>query len=199
VSAPEHTTTFHRILGRRYTPIIISALLILGGVSLIGLVTYFGFAGSGNNRASAAPEVRELAAAGNLESARVRAEQAFDSGDRSPETLALLGMTREAEGDLDGASAAYRAALEVDPNQPTVHHDLAVLLAESGDLDAAAESLRSALELDPNLIGSRLLLGDVLARLGDADGAAVEYRAVIEVAPVGLDLQSVRDKLAVVE
>ena len=59
--------------------------------------------------------------------------------------------------------------------------------------------MRSALELDPNLIGSRLLLGDVLARLGDADGAAVEYRAVIEVAPVGLDLQSVRDKLAVVE
>jgi Tfp pilus assembly protein PilF len=114
---------------------------------------------------------------------------------KDPDALAMLGVAREAEGDLEAAEEAYRSALQADPSRADVMYQIALIEKARGDVAAARETLREAVEAQPDLVAARLLLGDLCVEAGETDEARVHYQHVIDLEPFGVDLQQVKDKL----
>ena len=87
----------------------------------------------------------------------------------SPE-LALahknLGITKQLDGDTEGALASYELALARDETEPVVHNNVAVILMSRGELGLAERHLRRELELNPGYAPARDNLAKILTATG---------------------------------
>lgn len=119
--------------------------------------------------------------------------------------LSNLGMTLQAQGDLDGAKRAFEQALAIDeqafgPDHTNVAdriNNLGSVLWAQGDLKGARAAFERALAIDesalgpehPNVAIQLNNLGNVLHKLGDLEGARSAYdRALdLEVATYGTE------------
>jgi Flp pilus assembly protein TadD len=111
-----------------------------------------------------------------------------------PGVIQLLGMTRQALGQMDEAETLIRRALGL-RDDPVFHGNLAVLLHHSGRLEEAEAAYQSALSLDPGfsdalrnyacLLRDSERLDEALARWDDLiarhpdNGAAHIERAIV--------------------
>ena len=87
----------------------------------------------GGDQKAGIEDIRRLADQGCLAEAARRCEDHLRDSDPSPEVLHLLGLIRDAAGNLFEAAEYYRKALYLDPNhhQSLVH--LALLLEKQGN------------------------------------------------------------------
>lgn len=88
-----------------------------------------------------------------------------------------LGLMREANGDLPGATGSLKAAVEAEPASCVAHFHYGRLLGKGAE---AADHLRTALAIRPGWTEAHQALGDVLLAGGDFAGAEAAYRAAIE-------------------
>ena len=88
-------------------------------------------------------------AAGDLNIAQRRLEQAIAA---EPEYLlahTLMGLVRAGRGDLRGAADAFRRAAELDPKSPEAWNNLGASLENLGDVTGAIAAYERALAADP--------------------------------------------------
>jgi Flp pilus assembly protein TadD len=84
-------------------------------------------------------------AQGEAASARVSLQRARDLGERSPLTLAALGVAHDRLGEFWAAQGFYREALDREPGNWQLRNDLGVSQMLAGDCAEAVESFRAAL------------------------------------------------------
>ncbi len=88
---------------------------------------------------------------------------------KSPE-LALahrnLGITKQLDGDTEGALASYELSLARDETEPLVHNNVAVILMSRGELGLAERHLRRELEVNPGYAPARDNLAKILTATG---------------------------------
>jgi outer membrane protein assembly factor BamB/tetratricopeptide (TPR) repeat protein len=126
---------------------------------------------------------------------------ALEQNEKAAIHLNVLGDTRRAQGDIEGAVAAYERITEVLPRGVAAHEKLARLrteqndneaalrhysnlvqaLMEGGRLDEAAARCREGLKLDQECTDLRSALAKVLLSSGDKDGAIDEFGRLAEV------------------
>jgi tetratricopeptide (TPR) repeat protein len=94
-----------------------------------------------------------------------------------------LGVSLQAQGNLDAAVSNYRRALAIKPRDAKALANLGAALKIQGQLDAAAESFRRALAINPGDAGVHNNLGVVLQGQGDFDAAIKSYRKAISLNP----------------
>ncbi|MBI5503110.1 MAG: tetratricopeptide repeat protein [Deltaproteobacteria bacterium] len=97
------------------------------------------------------------------------------------------GITRLAEGDLEGAAAAFRLALEYNNRFSEPYNNLALVEIRRGNLDEAEELLRRALLLCEDFAEAWTNLGYVRLRRGDAAEAVAAFEESIAIDPGQLD------------
>lgn len=81
--------------------------------------------------------IRRIADQGQLAEAARRCEEYLRDGEPSAEALHLLGLIRDASGNLPEAADYYRKSLYLDPNHHQALVHLALLLEKSGDTAGA--------------------------------------------------------------
>ncbi|MFY3307192.1 chemotaxis protein CheR, partial [Achromobacter ruhlandii] len=87
-----------------------------------------------------AAELREIAALadqGRVRDAMARCRAHLGQHGASAESLYLLGLLQDADGDTRQAQAAYRKALYLDPSHREALLHLAALIAADGDQEGA--------------------------------------------------------------
>lgn len=123
-----------------------------------------------------------------LNEALAEAERALSTAlaldDRLGAAYASLGLSRNRQGDTDGAVAAYKRAIELNPNYAAPYHWYGNLLMNSlGQPDAGVPLLENARELDPLSPIINVTLGEALEGLGRFSEAMALYRKAIEIEP----------------
>jgi tetratricopeptide (TPR) repeat protein len=93
-------------------------------------------------------DARAAGAAGRLDDAVARYEQAIASSPGSAFLYRELAGIERKKGDATAALQYYRKAIEVDPGDAASHVGMGELLEAGGDLDAAAAAYTDALALD---------------------------------------------------
>ncbi len=103
----------------------------------------------------------------------------------------LLGLARQAGGDLAGAREAIERAGEIAPEQVDVLISLGAIRLAARDLSAAAEAYRQALAIDPAATEAASQLAQIESRLsaqtGGGKGAASDPRALLGARMVPFD------------
>ena len=94
-----------------------------------------------------------------------------------------LGVSLQAQGNLDAAISNYRQALAIKPRDAKALANLGAALKIQGQLDAATESFRRALAVNPGDAGAHNNLGVVLQEQGNFDAAINSYRKAILLSP----------------
>jgi predicted Zn-dependent protease len=94
-----------------------------------------------------------------------------------PVARLLLGASRSACGDVEGATDILEPLAREQPRSPAVQLELGIALGRSGRGDDAVEALRRAVALKPDLPRAWLALGDHLSAVGDQSGAEAAYAA----------------------
>ena len=89
------------------------------------------------NHKAGIEDIRRLADQGQLAEAASRCEDHLRDNDPSPEVLHLLGLIRDAAGNLPEAAEYYRKALYLDPNHHQALVHLALLLEKQGNKGGA--------------------------------------------------------------
>ena len=92
-----------------------------------------------------------------------------------PAALLVLGVSRRARGDLEGALRILQPLAATQPNSAVTQLELGITLGRAGQGDAAASALRRAVALKPDLPQAWLALGDHLMAMDDAEGADLAY------------------------
>jgi len=96
----------------------------------------------------------------------------------------IIGATREAMEDPDGAIKAYEKGLAAEPGNALMHFRLGALYEEKGDYDAATAHLRSCLAIDPTNAKACNYLGYMFAEQGtNLDEAEVLIKRALENEP----------------
>ncbi len=93
-------------------------------------------------------EIRRLADQGRLADAAKACEEHLRTGEPAAEAWRLLGLLRDASGDLDRAADCYRKALYLDPTDRETLGHLALLLERQGDAVGAKRTSARALRLE---------------------------------------------------
>jgi tetratricopeptide (TPR) repeat protein len=180
------------------------ALLLVSGVTLLGLVHYSREAHrtedtAREQHAEALRQARQRSSAevaqayraaakaqaagkdleGALRSYREAVELAPDDG----RARNGLGEVLQARGDLDGAAAAYRKAIALDPKFAAAHTNLGNALYAKGDVEGAIACFRRATALDPNDAKHHFSLGVALRAKGDVEGAVACWHKAIALDP----------------
>ena len=78
----------------------------------------------------------------------------------------LLGVAREATGDLVRAEDAFRQAIAARPDRAPLHFSLGITLMKQGRFDAAMKAFEDNLVLRPNHTSGWLALAEMLERKG---------------------------------
>ena len=112
---------------------------------------------------------------------------------------ALLGRSREAQGNLTGAVEAYSASLAASPRQPDVQYRVAVIEKTDGQNDKAIASLKRALAADATFFPAHLLLAELYSSAGNRADAVHELDAVIAQRPTGVDLDGLKERRATLQ
>ncbi|KGQ19657.1 Sulfotransferase [Lysobacter dokdonensis DS-58] len=92
-----------------------------------------------------------------------------------PVARLLLGASRSACGDAEGAAQILEPLAREQPNAPAVQLELGIALGRSGRGDDAVAALRRAVALKPELPRAWLALGDHLSAVGDRAAAEAAY------------------------
>ena len=92
-----------------------------------------------------------------------------------PAALLVLGVSRRARGDLEGALQVLQPLAATQANSAVTQLELGITLGRAGQGDAAASALRRAVVLKPDLPQAWLALGDHLMAMDDAEGADLAY------------------------
>jgi len=151
-------------------------------------------------RAAAAEEAgTEAFERGDFDEAISQLEEAADAAPDDPEIHRKLGLGYEAKGRLDEALAQYNESLDKDPEQAEVLYKAAIVRKTQGDTAGAIEDLNRALVVNQEFVAARLILGDLYTTQGETEKAKAEYQAVIDLNPFGVDIDSVKAKLAALE
>jgi len=87
---------------------------------------------------------------GELDAARVAAEQAVALDPQPARAQNLLGAIYATRGDVTAARQAFGASLAADAQDPTTYQNLGTLELNSGNLEAAVRLFGEALSLDPS-------------------------------------------------
>ena len=95
--------------------------------------------------------------------------------DGHPVALLLLGASRNACGDVEGATRILEPLAREQPKSPAVQLELGIALGRGGRGDDAVAALRRAVALKPELPRAWLALGDHLSAVGDLAGAEEAY------------------------
>ena len=89
----------------------------------------------------------------------------------------LLGASRSACGDIEGATRILEPLALEQPKSPAVQLELGIALGRGGRGDDAVAALRRAVALKPELPRAWQALGDHLSAVGDHKGAEAAYAA----------------------
>ena len=92
-----------------------------------------------------------------------------------PAALLVLGVSRRARGDLEGALQILQPLAANQPNSALAQLELGIALGRASQGDAAALALRRAVTLKPDLPQAWRALGDHLMAMDDAEGADLAY------------------------
>ena len=106
--------------------------------------------------------------------ARLAAERLLERSPDSPRAHQLLGESRAAAGNHDGAEKELRAALTARPELRGVHLLLGDLYLASGDYDQAEREFRTEATLAPGSAAAAGKLGLVLLNRGETRAAITE-------------------------
>ena len=113
----------------------------------------------------------------------------------NPDVWCLLGLTREAMGELDYSVWCYRNALQINPNSSKAHNELGNSLATQGKFDEAKLSYRRALVLKPDFAVAHNNLGVVLKRQGELEPAIGCFQRALQLQP---DFAAAHNNLGIV-
>ncbi|MDR6842700.1 tetratricopeptide repeat-containing sulfotransferase family protein [Pseudoxanthomonas sacheonensis] len=92
-----------------------------------------------------------------------------------PMALLVLGVSRRARGDIDGALGILQPLATAQPNSAMAQLELGIALGRARQGDEAVAALRRAVKLKPDLPQAWLALGDHLMAMDDAEGADAAY------------------------
>src|SRR5262249_40140686 len=94
-----------------------------------------------------------------------------------------LGLTLQAQDQLDEAIDCFQRAVRLDPNYAWAHHNLGNALRIKGRLDEAHDHCQQALGLEPNNPEIKNGLASVLLRQGGAQEVQVGWRKALDANP----------------
>ncbi|MDE2852280.1 MAG: tetratricopeptide repeat protein [Acidobacteriota bacterium] len=115
-------------------------------------------------------------ATGDLEAARISAEEALAIRPDDPPTLIRLAELHVAAGDVDAAEAAYEAAIEAYPESATARVGLGYIALERDDPAKALQLFQEVAASQPEGSEANHHVGLAYRALGDADRAAEAWR-----------------------
>lgn len=120
-----------------------------------------------------------------------------------PDTLRMLGMVAQRQGDHARAVDCFRRVLAVWPADSDLHIWLGIVLYEHGEVDDALTYLRRACELAPASASAWFNLGEALGREAYTEEAVAALQRTIELDPshlsAGLSLARVQANLGQVD
>lgn len=93
------------------------------------------------------------------------------------ELVLLLGKTRQASGDLDGARESFEEVLRVDEKNSAIRLALAQILLKKGELDSAEPHFTRLLQDKPNDPEATFGLARILTLKGDFEGLQTRLSA----------------------
>jgi tetratricopeptide (TPR) repeat protein len=126
---------------------------------------------------------RVLAWAGKTGEAGPPAERALELLGPDAEAYTLLGRSRAAAGDADGAAAAYRDAIAADPGRADGYARLGALLLERKQPAPASVYLAEAEKLSPDRLEVQNNLALALLEVNKPQEAAVHFERATALAP----------------
>ncbi|MBM4038068.1 MAG: tetratricopeptide repeat protein [Planctomycetes bacterium] len=97
--------------------------------------------------------------------------------------LVQRGMTKMANGDVDGAMADFTEAIRLEPGDFQTHRWRGHLKCEKGDYDGAIADYTKAIELKPDYAEAYQLRAFTRKAKGDYEGAISDYDRAIQLRP----------------
>ncbi|MCC6678383.1 MAG: tetratricopeptide repeat protein [Phycisphaerales bacterium] len=124
-----------------------------------------------------------LKAAGQIDEAIARYEQAIRLNPNHALAHLNLGVALKAKGNADQALASFRRAVQADPSFAQAHNNLANALKASGDVAGAIEHYEHAARLGPTLAEPHYNLGLLFSNQGRNEEAIAQYEEALRLVP----------------
>jgi tetratricopeptide (TPR) repeat protein len=121
--------------------------------------------------------------AGRLAEAKALYEGILAIDKRHADSLHLLGMVAQAEGDLETAETLVRQALKLQPKADMYHNNLGNVLKDRRRFDEALAEYRLALRANPGNPWACTNIGACHADLGQFDQAIEQYERALRIQP----------------
>jgi TolB-like protein/Flp pilus assembly protein TadD len=128
-------------------------------------------------------------AAGNLESARKKAEKFLALRPKSAEAFLLLGQVNYQGKNLALAKDNLSQSLSLNPGQAPARFYLGMVFLAQRDLEKAAAEFKKAAELDPNHEAAHLQLGMIYQQQNQLSRAEQEFNMVLNANPKNVEAQ----------
>jgi len=136
-----------------------------------------------------------LSRVGDLEGARIKAEEAIGLKNNYTDAVFFLTQIDIAEGKTADAIAKTQAMTSLEPNNPTRYYQLGVLQSASDNLSAAIVAFERAIKLDKNYANARYFLALAYAQQGNTQGAIDQLQTVLSLNPGNADVLSLISRL----
>jgi len=146
------------------------------------------------------------------ESLKLRADEAFESGDlqralallmeadakdpNNSDTLFKMAYIMQQNNDNVSALDYYKSALEIDKNNEFIHNSMASIYRENKEYASAKMHLNASINLDPNNAITYYNFGNLLVDMEHLDEAKTMYKKAIE---INVDFLEARDELEKLE
>lgn len=141
-----------------------------------------------NNPAYILAEAQLESRNGNLESAKVFAEESIRLRPQYTEAVNFLSQLEVAAGNLPGAIQSTLASIRLEPRNATRYYQLGVLYSSNSDIANATAAFEQAVAIDPNFANARYFLALAYAEQGLAERAVEQLKVVSELNPDNQDL-----------
>lgn len=125
----------------------------------------------------------ELLAAGRVDEAARRFEQAIAENPLYADAYRHLGIAQRGLGRWQAAETSLRRALALKPGDARAHDDLGCLLMKQGRLAEAQAEFVRAVELEPRWAAAWAHRAESLKRAGRRQEALASWRAAVQLAP----------------
>lgn len=175
------------------------AALLLAAVLVGGSAGLYAWLGTPEGMAPTAPPATAGSEPQSMEQAVARLERRLREHPDNLQGWMLLGRSRMATGETNGAVAAYRRARELAPDRPDVLVALAEAIAQASGHRLAGEPealLEEALMQDPMHQRALWFAGIAAWQAGDYEDAAAHWETLLSRLEPGSDIaESVREQL----
>jgi tetratricopeptide (TPR) repeat protein len=132
---------------------------------------------------------------GDLQGARVAAEEAIRLKSNFADALMFLTQIDIAEGKTDAAITNTQAVVSLEPNNPARYYQLGVLYAASGKVDLGIDAFEQAVRLDTNYANARYQLALLLASQNNVKEAVEHLQVVLGLNPGNAEIQNLITRL----